>query len=605
MNERRDIYNEYKKLQHKIDAVTFDFFDTLFVRPLRDPEDLFDGIGQKCQIENFRELRQNAQRLGFKKMHTENRKEILFDDIYSCFDLPLIIKQKASNVEIELEEMLLYPNKEIVDFYNFCRKTKKVAIISDMYLPKEFFEKILIRHNLDFDEIFVSSELNSTKRDDGELFLMAAQTLGIEPSRILHIGDNLRSDVERAMEKSLNTFHYVELRDEPKTPAPFSESLAFSLYRTAECDFEDNFEAIGFKYGGPALSAFLSFLEIETRKDKIEKLLFISRDGYILNEVGKDIFEKSAIKTDYFRGSITAFNMSAITVENFDDFLPFLVSGCFGLSTHEILERIDVECPSPEVFNDIGLGDDVPVTEENLAQVLDFLISFKWSIINRAAENRKALFNYLLSLDVKRGMKLGLVDVGWSGTTLEAFSRALKGLFDVELTGYFLCLVDTPERIERSKTLRMKSLLNGEVITQSQLQTIYENRVIAELMFTAPHASVIGYEYDYSKTEVNFVVDNGRSLTEVRNFASPSLRRGMAKFNKQYRELHQKLGLTIPPKDAVRPFIEYLARSPQEQLSEFQDVKNFDVWGTSKNFDLFATSSASDSKHDLREHRQP
>ncbi|MGV1896711.1 HAD-IA family hydrolase [Agrobacterium vitis] len=593
MNERLDIFAEYNKVQHTIDAVTFDFFDTLFVRPLRDPEDLFEGIGQKFKIEDFRALRQNAQRLGFEKMHSENRKEILFDDIYSCFDLPALIKQKVKDFEIEMEETLLHPNKEVIDFYNFCRKTKKVAVISDMYLSKGFFEKILSRHELEFDEIFVSSELNATKRDSGEIFSLAARSLGVEPNRILHIGDSLKSDVERAAEKSLHTFHYVELRDEPKSPAKFSESLAFSLYRTEKVDLSNNFEEVGFKYGGPALSAFVSFLELETKRDQIDILLFVSRDGYILNELSADLFESNSIQANYFKGSRTSFNMSAITVDNFTDFLAFLVSGCFGLSAHEVLARIDVECPSPEVLKDIGLGDDVIITEENLDKLLDFLVSYKWTIINRAAENRKALFSYLLSLGVKQGSKIGLVDVGWSGTTLEAFSRALTGLFDVELTGYFLCLVDTPERVERSKLLRMKSLLNSETIEQSKIRSIYENRVIAELMFTAPHASVIGYSYNYSKKDVDFVLDNGRSLTEVQNIASPYLMRGMTLFHKKYRELHQKLGVQISPIEAIQPFVDYLSGASREQLSQFQNVKNFDAWGSSKNFDLLATDNVS------------
>ncbi|MBB4007829.1 HAD-IA family hydrolase [Allorhizobium taibaishanense] len=589
MNDQFDIFSEYSKLQDSIDAVTFDFFDTLFVRPLRDPEDIFDGIGRKFQIKNFREARQNAQRLGFAKMHAENRKEILFTDIYDCFDLPTLTKQKVRDFEIELEEILLQPNEEIVEFYKYCREKKKVAIISDMYLPKSFFERVLARHNLEFDEVFVSAELNATKRDSGEIFSLAALSLGVEPTRMLHVGDSLRSDVERAREKSFNTFHYVESRHEPKTPAMFSESLAYSLYRTTKPDFSDEYEEVGFNYGGPALSAFSAFLETEAKKDEIDNLLFISRDGFILNEVGKGIFEKHSIQSNYFKGSRTAFNMSAITVENFIDFLPFLVSGCFGLSTHEILERIDVECPSQGLLKDIGLGDDIPITEENFGTLLDFLVSYKWTIIKRAAENRKALFNYLLSLGVKQGMKVGLVDVGWSGTTLEALSRALSGMFDVELTGYFLCLVDTPERIKRSQELNMKSLLNSETLSEGEIAAIYENRVIAELMFTAPHASVIGYSYDPAQKDIGFVLDTGRSLTEVKNTASPSLMRGMRLFNERYRDVHLKVGLEIPPMEAVQPFVTYLSTASTEELSKFRNVKNFDAWGSSKNFDLLAT----------------
>lgn len=584
-----DIYSEYTKIQHSIDVVTFDFFDTLFVRPLRDPEDVFDAIGRRFEIPNFRILRQNAQRLGFERMHLENRKEIIFDDIYSCFDLPAEKKREIQSYEVNAEEVLLHPNKEMVEFYNFCRKTKKVAIISDMYLPKKFFERVLTRHKLEFDYIFVSSELNATKRDDGEIFSLAALSLGVAPNRILHIGDSFRSDVERAREKSFHTFHYVESRHESNTPANFSESLSFSLYRTEKTNLKNEFEKIGFNFGGPAISAFMEFLEKETQNDGIETLLFISRDGYIMNEVCGGKLGGDHVRSGYFYGSRTSFNMSAITIENFSDFIPFLVSGCLGLSTHEVLERIDVECPSSEVLSDLGLGDDVRITEDNLDLLLDFLTSYKWPIIRRASENRKALFSYLLSLGIKPGTKLGLVDVGWSGTTLEAFSRALSGMFDVDLTGYFLCLVDTPERKERSRKLRMKSLLNSDVLSESEIVSIYKRRVIAELMFTAPHASVIGYSFDSEDGAVEFITDEGRAETIIENMASPSLMKGMMIFYEKYRDIHSQLGLDVPPLEAVRPFVSYLANITDAEMQIFQGVRNFDAWGSSKNFDLLAS----------------
>nr|VUD34248.1 Predicted hydrolase (HAD superfamily) [Raoultella sp. NCTC 9187] len=64
------------ELAKKIDmaeVVSFDFFDTLYLRPLSDPEDAFTLLGEKLNIENFRAKRQQAQAEAFRVMVQEGR----------------------------------------------------------------------------------------------------------------------------------------------------------------------------------------------------------------------------------------------------------------------------------------------------------------------------------------------------------------------------------------------------------------------------------------------------------------------------------------------------------------------------------------------------
>ena len=70
------------KLAKMIDVaevVSFDFFDTLYLRPLSDPEDAFTLLGEKLNIENFKAKRQQAQADAFGVMVREGRKEITLD----------------------------------------------------------------------------------------------------------------------------------------------------------------------------------------------------------------------------------------------------------------------------------------------------------------------------------------------------------------------------------------------------------------------------------------------------------------------------------------------------------------------------------------------
>lgn len=48
-------------LAKDVKVVSFDFFDTLFIRPIDDPEDVFDFIGIKYNISDFRALRKKLK----------------------------------------------------------------------------------------------------------------------------------------------------------------------------------------------------------------------------------------------------------------------------------------------------------------------------------------------------------------------------------------------------------------------------------------------------------------------------------------------------------------------------------------------------------------
>lgn len=64
------------KIAHA-EVISFDFFDTLFSRPLADPEDAFDILGEKLNIKDFRARRQDAQTKAFRTMKKTIVKKLL------------------------------------------------------------------------------------------------------------------------------------------------------------------------------------------------------------------------------------------------------------------------------------------------------------------------------------------------------------------------------------------------------------------------------------------------------------------------------------------------------------------------------------------------
>lgn len=183
-------------------VVSFDLYDTVLFRPFFNIEDKFKLVSNlsESKIVNFNRKRQQAQREAIQDTGVGN--EISLDKIYEQFKIATKIctTEKFIDIEKKVEE-LAYSFEEISEL--ICRLKdagKYVICISDMYLDKDFIQKILIKENLYFDEIYISSESGKTK-SSGILFEEVISDLkkkGIvdSESEILHIGDNLVSDIK-------------------------------------------------------------------------------------------------------------------------------------------------------------------------------------------------------------------------------------------------------------------------------------------------------------------------------------------------------------------------------------------------------------------------
>jgi len=234
-------------------AVSFDVFDTLFVRPLVDPEDLFDLLGQRFDIPGFRELRCTAQVEAFREMAANGQAEITLDGIYACLrGLPGGIRpEEVRDAEYALELVLTRPNRHLWPVFLEATRQKPVVVTTDMYLPERFFVELFERHGAPQMPMFVSSERNATKRDSGALFEQVVAELGVEPGQVLHIGDNPLADVQRAREKGLCAFHYRQPQVGAKPPhaATLSASLAAALPKIADPKaMADSFYGVGYRF---------------------------------------------------------------------------------------------------------------------------------------------------------------------------------------------------------------------------------------------------------------------------------------------------------------------------------------------------------------------
>ncbi|MDY0189351.1 MAG: hypothetical protein RBR22_01340 [Desulfuromonas sp.] len=577
-------------LRAQIDAaqvISFDFFDTLFVRPLADPEDLFDLIGQRFGISDFRQQRRAAQSAAFQLMHQSGRGEITLDSIYACLAPQPIAANTLQQAEYDMELAMVQPNPELEELYRAALASDKtVIIVSDMYLPEQFFCQALQSHQFHQVPLFISAAYNATKRDHGELFDHVANELGVAHQHILHIGDNLNSDVKQARRKGLQAYHYIE-KTKPKVQSKesLSASLAQGLLRTVGRNFvPGSNQELGFLYGGPAAVGFLDWIADQAKNENVEHVLFLSRDGYVLDQMVKNGGGPDLPRCHYLLGSRVVFMLAAINISNFMDYIPELLAGAVGLSPFELLERIGVSVPESQVMADLGLDDNHRITLKDYYKLAKFLYAWRGQILQVCQKNRQALFSYLQLLGIQPRSRVALVDVGWNGTTQQAFEQAVQSLMELDVRGYYFCLADTPLRLQRQKTQKMSALYSSNTASAALISRIYANRVAVELFFSAPHDAVIGLQR--TGEEVLAVEDPGRAPLGYLSGMVSELIDGMTTYAQGFYSQRKLLDLHLSARDEVWPLVDLVSTGKWQEFAIFSQVKNFDAWGSSRNRDM-------------------
>ena len=192
-------FDEIKKITEKYKVITFDVFDTLIIRDVKKPTEVF----RICYGFFGRYIRVLSEIIARKLSKTG---EVNIKDIqkYCPFSL-----EKELYVEYDVCRL----NPEIFDLYKkLINAEKKIYAISDMYLDSITISNILKNNGYDIP-VIVSSEEGKSKKT-GDLFRAFLDKYNYSNDEVLHIGDNYDSDVAGANKAGIKSIHIAKHKNE-------------------------------------------------------------------------------------------------------------------------------------------------------------------------------------------------------------------------------------------------------------------------------------------------------------------------------------------------------------------------------------------------------
>jgi len=263
------------------EIISFDIFDTLLIRNLIKPTDVFRLIGEIRHDFSFIYRRVLAEKIA-RKIHA---KKTSFDDIYA---FPFLTKNERK-LELRIEEFVLEVNPKIFNAYqNFIKYTESVFAISDMYLPSVFIKKVLNREGFSsFKKVYISCEYGLEK-SDGSLFDFFLKENEYDPNKVTHYGDNLIADIKMAKNAGIHTVHIT--RDENnlrKSIAKGWERIVEGFLNHKISYLIDEYEKIGYEFLGLYMFLYpnLDYLSVK-KKIKLNKVLHSENHQAIKFKIG-------------------------------------------------------------------------------------------------------------------------------------------------------------------------------------------------------------------------------------------------------------------------------------------------------------------------------
>ncbi len=584
-NLERYGYNSLARLKAEIDAaklVSFDLFDTVLLRPSLSPDAVQRYVGHLLAeafpgAPDFFTARKAAEHAARAAKAWAG--DVGLDDIDAQFpaDFPSEALIRARALELEIEQRLVLVRPPVVEALKYAKaRRKRVIAISDTYFGKAEIEALLVSAGVReaFDAIYLSSE-SGARKDRGDLWTQLSAKEGVDARAWLHVGDNEVSDMQRAGDRGLCTFHAMNpvtlsiqkqligvgtarAADEAHGwadalllgPAvarlaadPFPPGGALGTFRIGSA------HELGYCAYGPALFAFTAWLARRPDLKIVDRLHFLSREGWALQPlydavreaVGAETLPASAYlhvsrRAVLLAGQAVQFDPTAITGDpEFDGDLASLVKG-----------RLGVELPEGP-SQPLALPADAKAAADAIEGLRDLILA-------QAEPEAQALRAYIEQQGV--GARGGVVDVGYRAT----IQSGLQRIAGHGLAGFYFGTfpeADAVEALQADGSTGSALGYFGDRVDPRGHAPIVQLAILFEAFLTAPQGQLDRFVLDAEGTAQPQFLPNSRTPDEIEILAQ--LHAGALAYTQDLLRWYgpQIVDLAFSPAVALEPLIAF------------------------------------------------
>lgn len=508
----------YREKVASADIVSFDVFDTLLIRNVARPIDLFKIVRENFNqftryyiSADFADARVKAEHNAYEA--SVNVQHATLDDIYTQFQRRYgygkDFCETLKMIEMKTEREALRANPKAKEIYGYaCKQRKKILIVSDMYLPKQVIaDTLTVQGYTEWHDIIVSCHDKFSKHD-GSVYAHIRKIYADQ--RVLHIGDNIHSDISWAEAYGIETIHIEQNLQELSYETTHATQTArggklLKITNKARHTVNDaqqsvvtaliahkivdpamtEFEAIGYGTLGPLLLGFVQWLHDAARAVHTDHLYFLARDGAVMQRAYQAYYAHDAIDNTYLFASRRLYNFAKIEGQLTQGDVDFLIATNTPLKTRAYYERFGLSMEHADIIQaleTVFLEPDQVIDGDALHRKLraSFMLSSK-AVLERSAQERAVLLDYFSSMGLDKTKRSGVVDIGWAGT----LQKSLGALTGISVQSFLFGVHDVPS------TRSLGSAINGFIDQRLSSDELFHRIVFRgieciEYLFTNP-----------------------------------------------------------------------------------------------------------------------
>lgn len=552
----------------KYDIISFDVFDTLILRNMDKPIDVFYLLQLKYHYPNFKQLRIEAeQKARIDRSRNNSDCEVTLLEIWNYLEQVTGINAfEGMNDELEAEKSVCYANPYFLRVVELLiKKGKKIIVTSDMYLDAGQIEDILTSAGYPkFDRYFVSCCERKSKCE-GDLFSYIKTICGINNTYV-HIGDNEYADVVNAEKKGFHSVLYNNVHNKAdKYRTQDLSPIVRSIYKgivnghlnNGLTERSMNYE-FGFVYGGLFVLGFCQFIHNYAISQTIDKIFFLARDGEILINAYKYLFPKEAEKCEYVLWSrLASTKMCARTYKNHYIQRMVLHKVNQDYSFSEILHTMEIDdmMDDLEKFTNGRIKADEKLSKLNENVFLEF-VNHYWEQICDHYQMELTEGEKYYKEKIGSASKIAVIDVGWVGSGPLTLKHLIEKIWNIPclVSGIVAgtCSSSSPDidttEIEFATGNLVSYLFSSNVNRDiwKQHDAVKGHNMIIELLLASTQMSFRGF---IKNSSGEYLFNQKRE-----NVNSCEIQRGIMDFIKMYYKHPLKM-VQISGRDAMAPIL--------------------------------------------------
>ncbi len=616
-----------RKIASHCDVVSFDIFDTLFIRRVHDPDMLklpvarfvaakAEALGLNGwswqKVQKLRDQLEQKQRAETGKKFADH--EACYPDymgqmlgqIFGSEKLASILAE-VTDYELLVENSMLVPRTGFVSWLKELHgQGKRIFLISDIYLPASHLKRLVDHAGFShLVEDTISSADSFLAKASGEAFPLLQKRYELDPDRWLHVGDNPVSDGFRAaefgiwafvlrdglenMRKGLarRYFHYGQGR-------PFFRGRALQQVMLPLEDENKPHPPLyveGYNFLAPLLGSFIQRIYEKVKTQQIPHIYFLSREGWMFqkcwNEVIPTLYPASSLPSSSYlyvsrmalAGAACAYQ--GLTPDNVA--IAFLPAGNRDFRDISRIFKLDVDKLSSHLAR-FGLRPDTslsPVYKETSPENVEGLKNllqddlFQDEIRAQTRPSNDALIAYLEQQQFFSHSDVAIVDIGWLGTIQRFLYEAVKHRQD--RPRFHGMLFAATRGIAYPETA--DNTLEGLIYDRNRFDLAGSSVLYARDLFEeacrAPHPTLNGYRLTEKGPELEFRTEDDETgrAEKIQDEHYAPLQQGILDGVKAFAVAINVLGYDS---EDLKPWLNYLliAKLAFPRTSEVKNIRH-------------------------------